>query len=254
MGADYLEWLIFEEEYYTAGAPKRVNQNGIFLLGPTIMEYGTPEQKTRFLPKMAASGEIWAQGWSEPNAGSDMANIQASLPESQGSSLADWFAADTDAALTWEDVEWLRSLTPLEKCGCSVKPSIGTSSPRWQSHKASSPGQAANADADLYGEPCRSGGPSGSICHQPIPASPSREIQAWAAGPRSPMPNVPGSDVGCSKTPAERSREVLCMTTSYRTGPSPCTEAVAVGDLPHAHAKPWACHPKCRSTRPSSLR
>jgi alkylation response protein AidB-like acyl-CoA dehydrogenase len=75
-GADLLEWLIFEEEYYRAGAPKRVNQNGIFLLGPTIMEYGTPEQRARFLPKMAASEEVWAQGWSEPNAGSDMAAIQ----------------------------------------------------------------------------------------------------------------------------------------------------------------------------------
>jgi alkylation response protein AidB-like acyl-CoA dehydrogenase len=75
-GADLLEWLIFEEEYYRAGAPKRVNQNGIFLLGPTIMEYGTPEQKARFLPKMASSEEVWAQGWSEPNAGSDMAAIQ----------------------------------------------------------------------------------------------------------------------------------------------------------------------------------
>jgi alkylation response protein AidB-like acyl-CoA dehydrogenase len=76
-GADLLEWLIFEEEYYRAGAPGRVNQNGIFLLGPTIMEYGTPEQKARFLPAMASSEEVWAQGWSEPNAGSDMANIQA---------------------------------------------------------------------------------------------------------------------------------------------------------------------------------
>ncbi|MCP4003944.1 MAG: acyl-CoA dehydrogenase [bacterium] len=77
-GANLLEWLIFEEEYYRAGAPGRVNQNGIFLLGPTIMEYGTPEQKARFLPKMASSEEVWAQGWSEPNAGSDMAAIQAS--------------------------------------------------------------------------------------------------------------------------------------------------------------------------------
>jgi alkylation response protein AidB-like acyl-CoA dehydrogenase len=76
-GANLLEWLIFEEEYYRAGAPGRVNQNGIFLLGPTVMEYGTPEQKARFLPKMASSEEVWAQGWSEPNAGSDMANIQA---------------------------------------------------------------------------------------------------------------------------------------------------------------------------------
>ncbi len=76
-GANLLEWLIFEEEYYRAGAPGRVNQNGIFLLGPTIMEYGTDEQKARFLPAMASSEEVWAQGWSEPNAGSDMANIQA---------------------------------------------------------------------------------------------------------------------------------------------------------------------------------
>ena len=47
-GADLLEWLIFEEEYYRAGAPRRVNQNGIFLLGPTLMEFGTPEQKARY--------------------------------------------------------------------------------------------------------------------------------------------------------------------------------------------------------------
>ncbi|MBB85621.1 MAG: acyl-CoA dehydrogenase [Deltaproteobacteria bacterium] len=76
-GANLLEWLIFEEEYYRAGAPGRVNQNGIFLLGPTIMDVGTPEQKARFLPQMASSEEVWAQGWSEPNAGSDMANIQS---------------------------------------------------------------------------------------------------------------------------------------------------------------------------------
>ncbi len=80
-GANLLEWLIFEEEYYRAGAPGRVNQNGIFLLGPTIMEYGSPEQKARFLPAMASSEEVWAQGWSEPNAGSDMANIQATAIE-----------------------------------------------------------------------------------------------------------------------------------------------------------------------------
>lgn len=74
---DLIEWLIFEEEYWRAGAPMRVNQNGIFLLGPTLMDFGTPEQKQRFLPMMASGESIWAQGWSEPNAGSDMAAIRA---------------------------------------------------------------------------------------------------------------------------------------------------------------------------------
>jgi alkylation response protein AidB-like acyl-CoA dehydrogenase len=78
-GLDLIRWLIFEEEYYRAGAPIRVNQNGIFLLGPTLMEYGTPEQKARFLPAMAAGDEIWAQAWSEPGAGSDLAGVRSTL-------------------------------------------------------------------------------------------------------------------------------------------------------------------------------
>lgn len=76
-GLDLIQWLIFEEEYWAAGAPLRANQNGIFLLGPTIMEFGTPEQKARFLPPMARGETMWAQAWSEPNAGSDMAAISS---------------------------------------------------------------------------------------------------------------------------------------------------------------------------------
>ncbi|PSL08832.1 alkylation response protein AidB-like acyl-CoA dehydrogenase, partial [Marinobacterium halophilum] len=76
-GCDLTEWLIFEEEYYGADAPMRVNQNGQLLLGPTLMEFGTEEQKKRFLPRMAASDDMWAQAWSEPNAGSDMAAISS---------------------------------------------------------------------------------------------------------------------------------------------------------------------------------
>jgi len=72
-----IDWLIFEEEYYRAKAPLRVNQNGIFLLGPTLMEYGTDAQKERFITQMASGEEMWAQGWSEPGAGSDMAAIRS---------------------------------------------------------------------------------------------------------------------------------------------------------------------------------
>ncbi|WP_411816363.1 acyl-CoA dehydrogenase family protein [Hyphococcus sp. DH-69] len=76
-GLNLIEWLIFEEEYWRAGAPGRVNQNGLFLLAPTMMEYGSDAQKERFLPPMASGEEIWAQAWSEPGAGSDLAAVKA---------------------------------------------------------------------------------------------------------------------------------------------------------------------------------
>ncbi|MCP3733502.1 acyl-CoA dehydrogenase [Sphingomonas sp. RP10(2022)] len=76
-GLDLIQWLIFEEEYARAGAPGRVGQNGIFLLGPTLIEFGTQAQKERFLPPMASGEEIWAQAWSEPQAGSDLAGVRA---------------------------------------------------------------------------------------------------------------------------------------------------------------------------------
>ena len=76
-GASLWEWLIFEEEYYRAGAPQRVTQNGIFLLAPTIFEFGSKAQQDRYLPKMASGEESWCQGWSEPDAGSDLAGIRS---------------------------------------------------------------------------------------------------------------------------------------------------------------------------------
>ncbi len=75
--ASLVEWVIFEEEYYRAGAPGRVSQNGIFLLAPIIFEHGTKEQQDRFLPSMATGERIWAQCWSEPEAGSDLASLKS---------------------------------------------------------------------------------------------------------------------------------------------------------------------------------
>jgi len=82
--ASLMEWLIFEEEYYRARAPARVTQNGIFLLAPTLFEFGTTEQKDRILRPMAAGEVLWAQAWSEPNAGSDLANVRSSARQVEG--------------------------------------------------------------------------------------------------------------------------------------------------------------------------
>jgi alkylation response protein AidB-like acyl-CoA dehydrogenase len=82
--ASLWEWLVFEEEYYGAGAPQRVTQNGIFLLAPTLFEFGTDEQRDTLLPRMAAAEDLWCQGWSEPGAGSDLASITSRAEKADG--------------------------------------------------------------------------------------------------------------------------------------------------------------------------
>jgi len=82
--ASLLDWLAFEEEYYAAAAPVRVGQNGLFLLAPTLFAHGTPEQRDRVLPPMARADEVWAQAWSEPDAGSDLAALRASATATSG--------------------------------------------------------------------------------------------------------------------------------------------------------------------------
>ncbi|WP_017627268.1 acyl-CoA dehydrogenase family protein [Nocardiopsis chromatogenes] len=72
-----VEGLLFDEEYHAAGAPERVSQNGIGLLAPTLLAHGTPEQCARVLPPMASGEVVWAQAWSEPGAGSDLAAIRS---------------------------------------------------------------------------------------------------------------------------------------------------------------------------------
>jgi alkylation response protein AidB-like acyl-CoA dehydrogenase len=74
--ATLLRQVIFYEEYARVGGPGRVGIVGEGLIGPTILHFGSDEQKRRFLPKIAAGEELWCQGYSEPNAGSDLANVQ----------------------------------------------------------------------------------------------------------------------------------------------------------------------------------
>jgi alkylation response protein AidB-like acyl-CoA dehydrogenase len=82
--ATLAEWLVFEEEYYAAGAPARVGQNGLSLLAPTLFTHGSDEQRDRLLPPMARADEVWAQAWSEPDAGSDLAAIRSRAVRAPG--------------------------------------------------------------------------------------------------------------------------------------------------------------------------
>jgi alkylation response protein AidB-like acyl-CoA dehydrogenase len=88
-GASLWEWLLFEEEYYRAGAPPRVTQNGIFLLAPSVFEFGTPAQQDGILPRMAAGDDLWCQGWSEPDAGSDLASLTSRARRAPGGWVLD---------------------------------------------------------------------------------------------------------------------------------------------------------------------
>ncbi|MCW2586919.1 MAG: acyl-CoA dehydrogenase domain protein [Frankiales bacterium] len=82
--ASVWEWLAFEEEYYRAGGPQRVTQNGIFLLAPTLFAFGSQEQQDTLLPRMAAAEDLWCQGWSEPGAGSDLASLTSRADQVDG--------------------------------------------------------------------------------------------------------------------------------------------------------------------------
>ncbi|MFB6523526.1 acyl-CoA dehydrogenase family protein [Streptomyces sp. NPDC056401] len=83
-GVDIEHWLVFEEEYWAAGAPGRVSQNGINLLAPTLFDHATDEQRARVLPSMASGETIWAQAWSEPESGSDLASLTSRAVRTEG--------------------------------------------------------------------------------------------------------------------------------------------------------------------------
>ncbi|MER7482518.1 acyl-CoA dehydrogenase family protein [Streptomyces sp. NPDC126510] len=136
-GSSLLEWLIFEEEYYRAGAPGRVSQNGISLLAPTLFEHGSEEQRARVLPSMASGEVIWAQAWSEPEAGSDLVALRSTAVRTEGgwriggqktwssrAAFADrafgLFRSDPDADRPHRGLTYL--MFPLDADGVTVRP------------------------------------------------------------------------------------------------------------------------------------
>ncbi|WP_313673810.1 acyl-CoA dehydrogenase family protein [Mycolicibacterium sp.] len=82
--ATLLQWVVFEEEYFRAGAPGRASANGTSMLAPTLFSHGTEEQLDRILPKMASGEQIWAQAWSEPESGSDLASLRSTATRTDG--------------------------------------------------------------------------------------------------------------------------------------------------------------------------
>jgi alkylation response protein AidB-like acyl-CoA dehydrogenase len=82
--ATLLQWIVFEEEYFRAGAPGRASANGTSMLAPTLFAHGTDKQLDRVLPKMASGAEIWAQAWSEPESGSDLASLRSTATRTDG--------------------------------------------------------------------------------------------------------------------------------------------------------------------------
>lgn len=82
--ATMLQWVVYEEEYFKSGAPGRASANGTAMLAPTLFAHGTKEQLQRVLPKMASGEEIWAQAWSEPESGSDLASLRSTATKVDG--------------------------------------------------------------------------------------------------------------------------------------------------------------------------
>jgi alkylation response protein AidB-like acyl-CoA dehydrogenase len=135
--AGLLRWLLFEEEYWAADAPGRVGQNGIQLLAPTLLDHGTEEQRARILPPMASGEVVWAQAWSEPEAGSDLASLRARAVRTDGGWLLTgqktWssraafadrafglFRSDPDAARPHQGLTYL--MFGLRAPGVTVRP------------------------------------------------------------------------------------------------------------------------------------
>jgi alkylation response protein AidB-like acyl-CoA dehydrogenase len=88
--ASLAEQVIFAEEYARTGAPARLAYMGVELLGPTLLAFGTEEQKRRFLPPIARGEQFWCQGYSEPNAGSDLAGVRTRAVLDARASEAEW--------------------------------------------------------------------------------------------------------------------------------------------------------------------
>jgi alkylation response protein AidB-like acyl-CoA dehydrogenase len=131
--------VVFYEEYARAQGPGRMGHIGEGLLAPTLVHFGTDEQKQRFLPGILKGEEIWCQGYSEPNAGSDLANVQTRAERvdgqwvlngqkvwTSGAAWSDWCfvlcRTDVDAKPKHRGISYI--LCPMDQPGVEVRPIV----------------------------------------------------------------------------------------------------------------------------------
>lgn len=137
-GLSIQQQVIFHEEYARAGGPGRMGHIGEGLIGPTLIEFGSTAQKDAFLPGIVAGDTYWCQGYSEPSAGSDLANIQTTCWQDEDS--GDWLVQGQKVWTSLaQDSDWIFVLArcepgskgrhglafllmPLEQPGISIKP------------------------------------------------------------------------------------------------------------------------------------
>jgi len=134
--ASLVEQVVWNEEYVRARAPGRVGHMGEQLLGPTLLAFGTEAQKRRFLPPIRRGEELWCQGYSEPNAGSDLANVQTRAERrgdewvitgqkiwTSGGAWADWcFAVCRTEPGSRRHAGLSYLLVPMRQPGVTVRP------------------------------------------------------------------------------------------------------------------------------------
>ena len=137
-GATLVQQVVYAEEYARAGAPARVGHIGENLVAPTLIDFGTDEQRARFLPGIRAGDVLWCQGYSEPNAGSDLANVQTRAVRDgddwvvTGQKVWTSLAVDADwcFVLARSDPEAAKHkgliylLVPMEQAGVDIRPIV----------------------------------------------------------------------------------------------------------------------------------
>ncbi len=137
-GASFMQQVIFDEEYFRARAPVLPTASALNLLGPTLIHWGTEEQKKRHLPRILSADELWCQGYSEPDAGGDLASLRTRAVDTgehfvvngqkvwtSGAHFADWcfllVRTDPDAP-KHQGISYL--LVDMKTPGITVRPLV----------------------------------------------------------------------------------------------------------------------------------